>query len=102
MLFTLIKISSLSTQLTILAPEIYNQADRNRLGKGAWEKTKKNPSMMDFALHIHTYIKIHHFSVFFPSDSRKLSIKTTEEKKKRKKTSMMDFALHIHTYIKNP
>ena len=55
MLFTLIKISSLSTQLTILAnnePEIYIQADRNRLGKGAWEKTKKNPSMMDFALHI--------------------------------------------------
>jgi len=59
MLFTLIKISSLSTQLTILAinePEIYIQADRNRLGKGAWEKNHKNPSMMDFALHIHTYI----------------------------------------------
>ena len=35
---------------------------------------------MDFALHIHTYIKIHHFSVF-PSDGGKLSIKTTEEKK---------------------
>ena len=36
--------------------------------------------MMDFALHIHTYIKNHHFLVFFPSDGGKLSIKTTVEK----------------------
>ena len=49
-----------------------------RIGKDAREK---NPSMMDFAVHIHIYIKKHHFSVFFPSDGGKLSIKTTEEKK---------------------
>ena len=66
------------------------------LGKGA-EKNQKNPSMMDFALHIHTYIKIHHFLVFFPSDGGKLSMKTTVEKKRNKNPSFHIFRLHIHT-----
>ena len=57
---------------------------------------KKNPSMMDFALHIHTYIKIHHFSVFFPSDGGKLSMKTPV-KKNEKNPSVYIFRLHIHT-----
>ena len=96
MLFTLIKISSLSTQLTILAPEIYNQADRNRLGKGAWEKNQKK-SINDGFCFTHTYIhKNPSFLFFFPSDGGKLSIKTTVEKK-RKNPSFHIFRLHIHT-----
>ena len=55
---------------------------------------------MDFALHIHTYIhKNPSLFVFFPSDGRKLSVKTTVEKNPKK--SIISHFLATHTYI-NP
>ena len=67
------------------------------LGKGAQKENQKNPSMMDFSLHIHTYIKKNHnFSGFFPSDGGKLSIKTTVEKKTEKPHHFTFFG---YTYI---
>ena len=66
------------------------------MGRVHGKKTKKNPSMMDFALHIHTCIKIHYFLGFFPSDGGKLSIKTTVEKNEIK---IHHFTFFGYTYI---
>ena len=58
---------------------------------------------MDFALHIHTYIKIKNpsfFLFFFPSDGGKLSIKTTVEKKPKKSIISHFSATHTLKNVK--
>ena len=64
------------------------------------KKNLKKASMMDFALHIHTYIyKKPSFFIFFPSDGGKLSRKTTVEKTKKSHHLTFFGYTYIHTLM---